>query len=136
MTRSHGRRRDRVTAVTAALSRARVSRARSRVSRADNSMVTQFLACMDGAAERAAERKAGAPAGPRRLLIALTNRCDALDVGKLFMSDCAVVRNHGSRGVGADAPAKKGVVRLAQGELRGVVFEANPGYQGFTGFTP
>ena len=46
-----------------------------------NSTVTQFLACMDGAAERQAERaKAG---GRRLLLLALTNRREMLDAALL-----------------------------------------------------
>ena len=52
-----------------------------------NSVVQQFLACMDGAAERLAERAGDERAGdghgpearPPRLLLALTNRRDLLD---------------------------------------------------------
>lgn len=43
---------------------------------------TQFLACLDGAAERQAERGAGRPRR-RLLLLALTNRREMLDAALL-----------------------------------------------------
>ena len=47
-----------------------------------NSTVTQFLACMDGAAERQTERGAGRRR-QRLLLLALTNRREMLDAALL-----------------------------------------------------
>jgi ATP-dependent 26S proteasome regulatory subunit len=47
-----------------------------------NSSVTQFLSCLDGAAERQAERGAGRPRR-RLLLLALTNRREMLDAALL-----------------------------------------------------